>query len=81
MEHPRITSNPEILTGKPCIRGMRFPVARLFGLLASGMTEAEILAEYDYLEAEDFRAAYAFAADLADDEIIRFGAATALAAE
>jgi uncharacterized protein (DUF433 family) len=50
--------------GKPCIRGLRFPVSRLLGLLAAGKDEQEILAEYPYLEREDIQAALAYAAAL-----------------
>jgi uncharacterized protein (DUF433 family) len=57
MIQDRITIDPAVCTGKPCIRGMRFPVARLFGLLASGETRDSILAAYSYLEAADIDAA------------------------
>lgn len=57
----RITINTEICHGKPCIRGMRFPVENLLELLASGMTNEEILEDYDYLEADDFKASILFA--------------------
>jgi uncharacterized protein (DUF433 family) len=53
MQLERITVNPEIFGGKPCICGMRFPVSRLLGLLASGETPEQILRSYPYLEAED----------------------------
>ena len=49
----RITIDPAICTGKPCIRGLRFPVARLLGLLAAGETREAILASYPYLESGD----------------------------
>jgi len=49
----RITIDPAVCTGKPCIRGLRFPVARLLGLLAAGETRETILADYPYLELED----------------------------
>ncbi len=57
----RITLNPEIMGGKPCIRGMRVTVGTVLGLLASGHTEAEILKAYPYLEADDIRAALTYA--------------------
>jgi uncharacterized protein (DUF433 family) len=66
----RITVDPAVCTGKPCIRGLRFPVARLLGLLASGMTQTTILADYPYLEAEDIDAALRYAAMLAEDETL-----------
>lgn len=70
MLHDRITIDPAICTGKPCIRGMRFPVARLLGLLAAGETRESILASYPYLEAEDIDAALLYAAALAEDETL-----------
>jgi uncharacterized protein (DUF433 family) len=67
--HGRVTTDPAVCTGKPCIRGMRFPVARLLGLLAVGETRESILASYPYLEAEDISAALTCAAVLAEDEV------------
>ena len=58
----RVTSDPQVMGGKPCIRGMRVTVGMVLGLLAEGRTEAEILAAYPYLEAADLRAALAYAA-------------------
>jgi uncharacterized protein (DUF433 family) len=49
----RITFNPEVMGGKPCIRGMRVTVGAIVGLVASGKTVDEVLAEYPYLERED----------------------------
>lgn len=57
----RITLDPEVMGGKPCIRGIRVTVGTILGLLASGHTEEEILKAYLYLEKEDFRAALAYA--------------------
>lgn len=57
----RITLDPEIMGGKPCIRGLRVTVGTVLGLLASGHTEEEILRAYPYLEKDDFRAALAYA--------------------
>jgi uncharacterized protein (DUF433 family) len=59
----RITIEPDKRGGRPCIRGMRITVYDVLEYLASGMTEAEILADFPYLEAEDIRACLAFAAD------------------
>jgi uncharacterized protein (DUF433 family) len=70
MVFPRITIDPAICTGKPCIRGLRFPVARLLGRLAAGETREAILANYPYLEAEDIDAALHYAAFLAEDETL-----------
>lgn len=53
----RITTDPKIFGGKPSVRGLRFPVSRLLGLLVAGQTSEEILAAYPYLEAEDIRTA------------------------
>ena len=58
----RITSSPDICHGKPCLRGLRYPVELLLDLLSSGMTAAEILADYPDLEPDDLRAALAWAA-------------------
>jgi uncharacterized protein (DUF433 family) len=66
----RVTVDPEVMGGKPCIRGLRFPVSRLLGLLASGLDEEAILAEYPYLEREDIRAALSYAAALAEEEVV-----------
>lgn len=52
----RITSNPEICFGKPTIRDTRYSVEWLLELMSSGMTQAEILADYEDLENEDFQA-------------------------
>jgi uncharacterized protein (DUF433 family) len=70
MKFARITSNPDVCTGKPCIRGLRFPVARLLGLLAAGETRDQILANYPYLETEDIDEALRYAAFLAEDESV-----------
>jgi uncharacterized protein (DUF433 family) len=72
MQLQRITTDPQIFSGKPCIRGMRFPVSRLLGLLASGETPETILVSYPYLEREDIQEALLYAALLADEEIIEF---------
>ncbi|MBM4043941.1 MAG: DUF433 domain-containing protein [Planctomycetes bacterium] len=72
MEFERITVNPNVFGGKPCIRGLRFPVSRLLGLLASGETRESILKAFPYLESEDIEAALAYAAALADEQVIEF---------
>lgn len=61
----RITINPNICHGKPCIRGLRYPVEHILELLAGGMNIEEILADYEDLEREDILAALAYAARLA----------------
>jgi uncharacterized protein (DUF433 family) len=70
MGFERITVNPEVMGGRPCIRGLRFPVSRLLGLLASGETEQDILAHHPDLEHEDIRAAIAYAAAIADERVV-----------
>lgn len=57
----RITSSPDICHGKPCVRGLRYPVETLLELLSSGMTHEEILSDYVDLEKDDLVAALAFA--------------------
>jgi uncharacterized protein (DUF433 family) len=58
----RITRDPEVMGGKPCIRGMRVTVGTILGLLASGHSEEEVLAAYPYLEPDDIREALGYAA-------------------
>ena len=70
MKLDRITINPAVCTGKPCIRGLRFPVSRLLGLLASGETKETILRAYTYLEPEDVDQALKYAAYLAEEEVV-----------
>jgi len=54
MQHlARITFDPQVMGGKPCIRGMRVTVGTIVGLVASGKTVDEVLADYPYLERED----------------------------
>ncbi len=60
----RITIDPAVCHGKPCVRGLRYPVELLLELLSSGMTPEEILKDYADLEREDLLAALAFAAQL-----------------
>ena len=68
----RITIDPEICGGKPIIRGLRFPISRLLGLLAAGETPESILQSYPYLEREDIQEALHYAAFLADEQVIEF---------
>jgi uncharacterized protein (DUF433 family) len=70
MTFTRITVDPAVCTGKPCIRGLRFPVARLLGLMAAGETREAILKAYPYLEPGDIDEALRFAAFLAEDETV-----------
>jgi uncharacterized protein (DUF433 family) len=63
MKHlKRITLDPLVMGGKPCIRGMRVTVGMILGPLAAGRTEVEILKAYPYLEPEDLREALGYAA-------------------
>ncbi|MCE9591861.1 MAG: DUF433 domain-containing protein [Planctomycetes bacterium] len=59
---PRVTFDPQVMGGKPCIRGMRVTVGMIVGLVASGRSWAEILAAYPYLEEDDIRQSLQFAA-------------------
>ena len=61
----RITIDPGICHGKPCVRGLRYPVETLLELLSSGMTFDQILGDYEDLEREDLLAAMAYGAQLA----------------
>jgi uncharacterized protein (DUF433 family) len=64
MEHPlleRITIDPEICHGKPCVRGMRWPVEVILDMLGSGMSAAEIVTEHPELEKEDIQACLNYA--------------------
>lgn len=65
----RITFDPDVMGGRACIRGMRVTVSLVLNLVANGLTEAEILADYPYLETEDIRQALAYAAWLADESV------------
>ena len=58
-----VTIDPQVRFGMPCIRGMRISVSDILGWLASGMSEADIVADYPDLTIEDIKAALAFAAD------------------
>jgi len=60
----RITIDPNVCHGKPCIRGLRYPVETILELLSSGMSPDEILTDYEDLEREDILAALSFATHL-----------------
>jgi len=60
----QITINPAVCHGKPCVRGLRYPVEMLLELLGSGMTHDEILADYEDLDRNDLLAVLVFAARL-----------------
>jgi len=71
----RITIDPAVMSGKPCIRGLRVTVANVLRQLANHRTPAEVLASYPYLEAEDIDACLAYAALRVEDEELAVGAA------
>lgn len=71
----RITIDPEICHGKPCIRGLRYPVELILELPSAGMTHEAILADYPDLEADDILAVLAFAAKLSQVKRITLVAA------
>jgi uncharacterized protein (DUF433 family) len=63
----RITADPDVMGGRPCIRGMRVTVGTIVGLVASGHSRDDILRLYPYLEAEDVAEALAYAAWRSDE--------------
>lgn len=63
----RITRDPAVMAGRPCIRGMRVTVATVLGQLAAGRSQAEVLADFPYLEQADILAALAYAAWRVDE--------------
>ena len=63
MTFERITTDPEVLGGVPCIRGLRVPVATVVGMVADGMTVDEILDDFPYLASDDVAAALRYAAE------------------
>jgi uncharacterized protein (DUF433 family) len=68
MRFERITVDPAVAIGKPCIRNLRFPVSRLLGLLAARETRESILSAYPYLEDADIDEALNYAACLSEDD-------------
>jgi uncharacterized protein (DUF433 family) len=70
MSYDRITVDAAQMGGVPCIRGLRIPVATVVAAVADGMTEAEILAAYPDLVAEDIRQALRFAADTVRERVL-----------
>jgi uncharacterized protein (DUF433 family) len=67
-EHPHIALDPDVLAGKPVIRGTRLAVKFLIGLLADGWTEAEIIVNYPGVAHEDILACLAYARDVLSSE-------------
>ena len=73
MDHPRITSDPEILSGKPCVRGTRLSVEFILELIASGASRDEITRAYPQLTAADVEGAVRFAAQsLRTESVVEF---------
>jgi uncharacterized protein (DUF433 family) len=66
----RITVNPEIMLGKPTIRGMRITVEQILRAFAGGISEHELLEEYPELEKEDFQAVFAYNTGLAEKRML-----------
>ena len=75
MNLDRITLDPAVMSGKPCIRGLRVTVANVLRQLANHRTTKDILAAYPYLEAEDIDACLSYAALRVDDEELAMSAA------
>jgi uncharacterized protein (DUF433 family) len=67
----RITAEPGKCGGRPCIRGLRIRVADVLGMLADGVSHADILRDFPYLEPDDIKAALAYAARQADHAIMQ----------
>ena len=65
----RITFDPDIMGGRACIRGMRITVSQIINLVANGMTSADVIRDYPYLEEEDIRQALHYAAQLTEEEV------------
>ncbi len=67
----RITVDPEVCGGRPCVRSLRIRVSDILQMLAAGATREEILESYPCLEPEDIAAALEYAARLTDHEVVR----------
>lgn len=71
MPHDRITTDPDVMFGKPVIKGTRIPVERLLRKLGEGQSVASILEDHPHLDEEDIYAAVRFAADyMANEEVV-----------
>lgn len=66
----RITISPDVMHGRPTVRGMRVRVADVLALLAAGASESEILADYPYLESDDIKACLEYAAAQAGHAVL-----------
>jgi uncharacterized protein (DUF433 family) len=69
-DHPRITIDPNVCGGRPCIRGLRIRVPDILSMLAAGASREQILEDYPYLEAADIAAALEFAARQTDHPVV-----------
>jgi uncharacterized protein (DUF433 family) len=65
----RITFDPQVMVGQACVRGMRVPVSLILNLVANGMSVAEIVEDYPYLEPEDVQQSLRYAAWLAQERV------------
>jgi uncharacterized protein (DUF433 family) len=72
--HPRISIDPAVMGGKPCIAGTRMPVSMILEELGDGLTPEEVIAVHPFLTPEDIRAAQAFAAEIVADEAVLLAA-------
>ena len=70
MKFTRITVDPSQMNGVPCIRSLRIPVATVVGMLAEGMSEAEVLIDYPDLTVEDVREALQYAAQTVQERVL-----------
>ncbi|MPZ35876.1 MAG: DUF433 domain-containing protein [Rhodospirillales bacterium] len=70
MSHPRITATPDVMMGKPCVKGTRITVELVLRKLGAGRSFADLLEVYPQLTEEDLRAALAFAADYLEHETV-----------
>ena len=66
----RITFDPQIMAGQACIRGMRIPISLVINLIANGLSIAEIINDYPYLEPEDIQQSLKYAAWLTQERVI-----------
>ena len=73
IELSRITQDPDVMGGRPCIRGLRVTVGTIVGLLAAGHTQDEVLAAYPYLQPDDIREALAYAAWRSEEQEVAVG--------
>lgn len=73
VELDRITVDADVMGGRPCVRGMRFPVSRIISMIAAGESEPTILKNHPDLQPEDIRQALTYAAMLTDNAVVPLG--------